>query len=167
MDGCFSWITCDTRKAVKIGRNKSVYVLIPEKFGGGSIREGCYEGYGKFGGHDMYDLVADWNKEYATVDNLRKPKRSEWGNDSDSEEFFERAMDWYKERCQRLNDFKILSDEDMKEKYGEDYKRSIGIDIACYNDQNAALKYPIKIAERKNSVYETCEPSLSDPDQGM
>ena len=142
--GCFSWITCDTRKAVKIGRNKSVYVLIPEKF-----------------------LVADWNKEYATVDNLRKPKRSEWGNDSDSEEFFERAMDWYKERCQRLNDFKILSDEDMKEKYGEDYKRSIGIDIACYNDQNAALKYPIKIAERKKSVYETCEPSLSDPDQGM
>jgi hypothetical protein len=55
----------------------------------------------------------------------------------------------------------------MKEKYGEDYKRSIGIDIACYNDQNAALKYPIKIAERKNSVYETCEPSLSDSDQGM
>lgn len=144
-----------------------MYVLIPEKFGGGSIREGHYEGYGEFGGHDMYDLVADWNKEYATVDNLRKPKRSEWGNDSDSEEFFERAMDWYKERCQRLNDFKILSDEDMKEKYGEDYKRSIGIDIACYNDQNAALKYPIKIAERKNSVYETCEPSLSDSDQGM
>ena len=61
--GCFSWITCDTRKAVKIGRNKGVYVLIQEKFGGGSIREGHYEGYGEFGGHDMYVLVAVWNKE--------------------------------------------------------------------------------------------------------
>ena len=54
----------------------------------------------------------------------------------------------------------------MKEKYGKEFKRKIGISIACYDEQNAALKYPIKIARLKNSVYEECSPSDSDPNQG-
>ena len=54
----------------------------------------------------------------------------------------------------------------MEKKYGKEFKRKIGISISCYNEQNAALKYPIKIARLKNSVYEECSPSDSDHNQG-
>ena len=74
------------------------------------VREDDYEGYGEFGGQDIYALVAYWNKGVAD--------------------------------------------------------RNVGIDIACYDKDNAALKYPIKIASRSNAVYEKCGPSNSCPDQG-
>ena len=48
----------------------------------------------------------------------------------------------------------------------DDIDRNVGIDIACYNEQNASLKYPIKITHDPNAVYEDCKPSLSDPNQG-
>ena len=51
-------------------------------------------------------------------------------------------------------------------KYGEYWLREIGIDIACYDEQNADLPYPIKITHDANAVYEDCEPSPADPCQG-
>ena len=54
----------------------------------------------------------------------------------------------------------------MLEKYGQDYLRLIGIDIACYDDQNNALEYPIKITHDEYAVYENCNPSDGDPNQG-
>ena len=44
--------------------------------------------------------------------------------------------------------------------------RWIGIELACYDEDNAALPYPIKITYDVNAVYEYCAPSLSDPNQG-
>lgn len=50
---------------------------------------------------------------------------------------------------------------------GEDeVDRLVGIDIACYDEQNAALKYPIKITYDPDAVYEHCRPSKNDPNQG-
>ena len=68
----------------------------------------------------------------------------------------------------RLYDYKEgkLSDEEMADKYGNDWKRILGIDIACYDEQNEALPYPIKITHNENAIYENCDPSLSDPNQG-
>ena len=60
----------------------------------------------------------------------------------------------------------VLSDAEMREKYSDDYKRIIGIDIACYDEQNASLPYPIKIVHNGNIPYEQALPSMSDPDQG-
>lgn len=112
--GFFSWLTCDTKKSISnIYSNRgtfSVYVLIPKEFGGGHIREDEYEGYGVFGGKDVYALVALWN-------------------------------------------------------IGT-YDRDLGVDIACYDRQNARLKYPIKIAESPDAVYENEEPSVHCPEQG-
>ena len=54
-----------------------------------------------------------------------------------------------------------------KECNGEnDHDRLIGIDIACYDEDNMKLKYPIKITHDETAVYEECEYSPSDPDQG-
>lgn len=164
--GQFSWITCDTKEQVVNNEIKDVYVLVPKEFGKENILEQCYDGYGNFGNHDIYDLVADWNKNYITIENLIKPDRKRYGNHPEDEEFFKAALEEYEKRCKALEDFKVLPDKEMKEKYGNEFKRKIGISIACYNEQNAVLKYPIKIARLKNSVYEECSPSDSDPNQG-
>lgn len=43
------------------------------------ITEERYEGYGKFDGHDVYDLVVDWNKDHLTeIPNL--PGFKKWGD---------------------------------------------------------------------------------------
>ena len=70
--------------------------------------------------------------------------------------------------CHRIQDFVdgILSDDQMKEKYGDEYLREIGINIACDDEDNARLKYPIKIASIL-IPYEKARPSKSDPNQGL
>ena len=76
------------------------------------------------------------------------------------------AMEKYKFSLQRNVDFvNRVSDEEMKEKYGKNYLREIGIDIGCYDEDNAALKYPIKIVTKKMD-YENVAPSPGDPYQG-
>ena len=53
----------------------------------------------------------------------------------------------------------------MSQKYGKDWKRDIGIDIACYDEQNEDIPYPIKITS-KVMEYDSVSPSKSDPNQG-
>ena len=156
--GQFSWLDCVTGSQVVCNRAAAVYVLVPDEFSetyGKHILESCYDGYGRFGGYDIYDLIADWNKDYIDPDTftsrcLEAPREEQ-----------------YNMERQRLRDFcSGVSDAKMKEKYGEKYKRLIGIDIACYNEDNVRLRYPIKITHSEKSVYEYCAPSVSDPYQG-
>ena len=115
--GQFSWLDCETKEQVLDNVRRNVYVLVPKEFGGGHIEELCYDGYGHFGGRDVFALVANWNCP---------------------------------ERC-----------------VGDDSRdRHAGIDIACYDRDNAKLAFPIKITHDPNAVYEECEYSLSDPNQG-
>ena len=83
-------------------------------------------------------------------------------------EYYLRGLKLQCKKVERLLAFKEgkLSDAEMVEKFSNDYKRIIGIDIACYDEQNAKLPYPIKITHNPNAVYEDCNPSLSDPNQG-
>ena len=144
--GQFSWLYCDTKNKKQMLDNvlKDSYLLIPEEFGGGHIVEHCYNGYGSMGGNDIYEVVADWNRKYLTKD-----CNYCWNNRSSLIDFIDGK-----------------SDKFMKEKYGEDWKRDIGIGIACYDEDNASLKYPIKIAVKSSSIYEKMPASLSDPNQG-
>lgn len=60
--GFFSWKTSDTKESISnIHSNRGtfpVYVLCPD---GKKIKEENYNGYGDFGGQDIYALLADWN----------------------------------------------------------------------------------------------------------
>lgn len=60
--GFFSWVTSDTHKGIRNryseGGALPVYVYCPD---GTTIFEPDYEGYGVFGGKDIYALVARWN----------------------------------------------------------------------------------------------------------
>ena len=115
--GQFSWLDCKSGEQVLDDVERDVYLLVPREFGGGHIKETCYDGYGHFGGRDAYALVAQWNRP------------------------------------------DICVGEDEADRY-------IGIKIACYDEQNASLRYPIKITHDPNAVYEDCEPSPGDPNQG-
>lgn len=136
--GQFSWLDCKTGEQVLDNVVRDVYVLVPAEFGGGHIKEQCYDGYGRFGSHDIYDLVVDWNMQY--LEEYRKDKSFK--------------CDWLRKQSSVEEAFEKLE------------KRDIGISIACYDEDNMRLKYPIKITHDVNAVYEDCLPSMSDPNQG-
>ncbi|MBO5551318.1 MAG: hypothetical protein J5966_05105 [Lachnospiraceae bacterium] len=192
--GQFSWLDCITGEQILDDVSRDSYVLVPEPFRekyGSTIKEGCYDGYGRFGGYDIYDLVTEWNKAYLSEDMFRPaPKLKDFGGLWDFEKkdlrkagktnkeisvldeearrgHYESALERRAHAIARMEDYRDgkLSDEEMTDKYGHDWKRCIGIDVACYDEQNAALPYPIKISHTP-ADYEMCAPSPGDPNQG-
>ena len=177
--GQFSWLDCVTGEQIVDNKRRDVYLLVPKEFGGGHIKETCYDGYGHFGGYDVYDLVARWNRGCLSENpNHIFPyavSRAQYvmncvKNNPDYSEKIElqiRNKDWY-EAYKDLS----LSEEEVvarvKEIRNSDWVkwRFIGIDIACYDEDNEALPFPIKITYDKNATYETCGISISDPNQG-
>lgn len=61
--GFFSWKTSDTHRSISnsfsVRGTFPVYLVTPDDE---KILETCYEGYGIFGGHDAYALLARWNR---------------------------------------------------------------------------------------------------------
>ena len=145
--GQFSWMDCKDRdKQILDDVNRTSYLLVPKMYGGGHIAEECYDGDGRFGGQDVYDLVADWNRSFCDkVADLCEAGK--WVCDTNKEDI-----------------------ENLRRFYrGEDItceKRWIGIILACYDDDNFSLPFPIKITYDESAVYERCLPSYSDPNQG-
>lgn len=74
--GLFSWLTSDTHKSISADIDKREYtvdkVFLLNPFGP-NLFESDYEGYGVFGGQDVYELVAIWN-----VPDLCKDKNGHW-----------------------------------------------------------------------------------------
>lgn len=191
--GQFSWIYSDTEKQLLDNYRADTYLLVPKPFQeqyGKAIYESCYDGYGRFGKYDVYDLIAEWNREFLSKDMLRPaPKLEDYGglnvfeldelkeqglSDEEIEKkdlekkqyYYNWAVERYETAIQRLTDYRNgMSDSDMLAKYGQDWKRYIGIDIACYDEQNASLPYPIKITTEELD-YDDVDPSNSDPNQG-
>lgn len=174
--GQFSWLDCISGKQIVDDKHKDVYVLIPKEFGGGHIVEHCYDGYGNFGGHDIFDLVATWNREalskkpnfifpYALERAKRLLEYQKSGDDySESIDLQIKNKSWY----EFYSDLDLSEDEvveHMVERWRAEW-RSIGIDLACYDEDNEALPFPIKITYDSHACYEFCKPSKSDPNQG-
>ena len=146
--GQFSWIYSDTEEQLLDDVVADTYLLVPPAFQekyGESIHERCYDGYGHFGGHDVYDLIALWNKEMIP-EILRRKANGNWQA---------RILD---EDIEHLQNF-------YHDKKIECELRHIGIMMACHDEDNAALEYPVKIT-RSPRDYNTTSPSLRDPKQG-
>lgn len=146
--GQFSWIYSDTNKQVVDNREADTYLLVPEPFQGKygrAIYESCYDGYGRFGRYDVYDLIVEWNKEMIP-EIIEKILAGEW-------------------ECS-VGEIEL---ENLRKYFdGEDTSipvRELGIIFACYNEDNFRLKYPIKITS-KEMDYALAKPSKSDPEQG-
>ena len=155
--GQFSGLDCVSGKQSVDDKVKDVYVLIPKEFGGGHIVEHCYDGYGHFGRHDIFDLVADWNrKDLSENSNFVLPYSNEQIKNKDWYEFYadpnltrEEVVEKTKEKSNRFFEW-----------------RYIGIALSCYDEDNEVLPFPIKITYDEYACYELCLPSKSDPNQG-
>lgn len=146
--GQFSWIYSDTNKQLIDNRKADTYLLVPKPFQekyGKAIYESCYDGYGKFGRYDVYDLIPEWNKEMIP-EIIRRIKAENW-KCSTSKNDITNLQNYY--------EGKPITCE----------LRWLGIVMACYDEDNFALEYPIKITT-KEMEYENARPSESDPNQG-
>ena len=164
--GCFSWLYANSGKPLNEGM--SAYVYCPDET---IIKEESYDNYGDFGGQDIYDLVADWNRaflsrhpEYPVIQHglfkqadgsyTKKPAKR-------IDSYF-----WYKDYANLALTREEVVRNAQKVNDTFEYRR-IGIEIACYDDQNAWLPYPIKIASRPDCFeYDSLPASQGDPNQG-
>ena len=146
--GQFSWIYSDTNKQLIDNRKADTYLLVPKPFQekyGKAIYESCYDGYGRFGRYDVYDLIPEWNKEMIP-EIIRRINAGNW-KCSTSENDITNLQNYY--------EGKPITCE----------LRWLGIVMACYDEDNFALEYPIKITT-KEMEYENARPSEGDPNQG-
>ena len=146
--GQFSWIYSDTNKQLIDDKKADTYLLVPKPFQdkyGKAIYEECYEGYGRFGKYDVYDLIPEWNKDMIP-EILRRQKNGTWEcsmNETDIQ------------NLKNYHEGKPITCE----------LRWLGIIMACYDEDNFALEYPIKITSEPMD-YKDASPSKNDPDQG-
>ena len=146
--GQFSWIYSDMNKQVVDDKKADTFLLVPKPFQhkyGKAIYEGCYDGYGNFGDYDVYDLVLEWNKDMIP-EIIRRINKGTWKCSVDKNDIV---------NLQNYYDGKEVTCE----------LRWLGIIMACYDEDNFALEYPIKITS-KEMDYENVFASETDPNQG-
>lgn len=142
--GSFSWCRSEmTTKRSNLTWGDHYKVLVPEKFGGGSI-PAVYTDYGElenpYGGGraDLYGILAWWNGcEDMIYDGDRRPRTME----------------------EILRFGRTMSQAN----------RDKGIDIGCYSWDVYKLLFPLKLVSASyKGTYEECPGrSYSDPDQGF
>lgn len=149
--GSFTWLRADKNisknKQANICYGEKIKVLVPNEFGGGCIK-GEYLDYGLVeeadgNQYDLYELVAIWNSS-----ELRN-KLAELG-------------------YQNVN-LKAVGEEGTIDSKISNIIRSYGITIACYDADQAKIKFPLKLIDEKTkTTYENCEYfSIGDPKQGF
>ena len=146
--GQFSWIYSDTNKQVIDNKCADTYLLVPPPFQsiyGRAIYEGCYDGYGRFGKYDIYELIIEWNKDMIP-EIIRRINNGNWECRTTQADI---------QNLQNYHDGKGITCE----------LRWLGIILACYDEDNFALEYPIKITS-KEMDYNDVKASESDPNQG-
>ncbi len=163
--GAFSWMFADKRNKQALKIMGHGFVACPD---GSFIEETSYDGYGHFAGHDIYDLVVDWNRDWLNTSMLQKPVREMYAAGDEGDIWFNKGCKNFERAAARLMDWRSgeMNEEEMALRYGQEWKRDIGIDIACYDDQNAALPYPIKIVSERSYLYHQLPASQGDEHQG-
>lgn len=152
--GSFTWLRADKNisknEQANICYGEKIKVLIPKEFGGGYI-EGEYLDYGLVeetdgNQYDLYELVAIWNSP-----ELRN-KLVELG---------------YQNVNLKAVGKKGLLDSRISRI--SSIIRSYGIMIACYDEDQAKIKFPLKLVDKKTQItYEDCKYfSIGDPEQGF
>ena len=174
--GMFSWIDVTDKENIYDG-DPSPTLLLPKEaiddvadyYGVNASKDnvrgitgrgvtGNYDGYGRIFGYDIHETIAFINICLTT------------------DEDFSALIDYVKEHNRGslyTTDELIQNMEDIRQTYKKEecdiisINRDIGIAIACYDEDNARLPYPIKLTNDKNITYEEATFSMSDPNQGF
>ena len=108
------------------------------------IKETCYEGYGMFGNQDAYDLVAEWNRKHL-FRIINAPTFQKWSlfpvDDPDYRSLLEAYAD--DDELKLKSAVKAISKKTPL--MDEEWKRTLGILIACEDTNAKLLSYPLKI----------------------
>ncbi len=166
--GIFTWTDARIRspKHNKYGEYRRKDLLEYGSFGKILAPDGTeytvdhYNGYGMFGMKDAYDLVAEWNRKDLPELFQKKTEEKTFGCS---------LIDVAKLYASGASDEEIteyarkLADEGKIQPYlVDDWKRNIGIAIACEDEDNMSLRYPLKIVTTRDVVrYEDLYPSRS------
>ena len=137
----------------KIKYDKYAKIVCPDD---SEIIEPCYEGYGRFDGKDVHELVVDWNKEHLE-EIFSGFSEDKWGYNLKS-----LAIAYQNDDFDTINsEIKRLIDSGKEPFwFSKEWKRSIGIAISCYD--NEKLPFPIKITSLKtHKKYNELFPSIS------
>lgn len=171
--GCFSWLFADTNNTHNLRMGKSGYIACPD---GTFIHEPRYDGYGEFDGRDVYELVVQWNREFiAENPDFLLPHIHRFCNGS-VKQYRMKDFCWYPVVAdlsiptEKLQDALVKYLSETRDSYAAPLAklRCVGIDIACYAEDNASLPYPIKITRTKRGIHYVDLPaSRGDPEQGM
>lgn len=170
--GMFSWIDVTGDENICDSDDK-VVCLIPEEhkdavskiFGielGKTGIEGKYDGYGRVetGGKeiDVYDITPFLNI-CCTTDKQYDLITYRLVFSDKTKEVADSVRNAYKEgKINSIEDIYALAIVEFRE---------IGIDLACYDEDNAKLPYPIKMTVSDYQTYENSSFSMSDPNQGF
>lgn len=159
--GFYSWQWADTKGRLMVGGH--AYLALPD----GTYYYGRYDGYGNIGGIDVYEAVVDWNKDYLirNADALLSGKIEHRGR---LDLLVKKAILLMIERDFKEEevDYLLKSTQDEDTRYDRDWKRYIGIYLACEDKDNASLDYPIKICKTNTQDVFKLPASKSDPMQG-
>jgi hypothetical protein len=171
--GCFSWLFADTNNTHNLRMGKSGYIACPN---GTFIHEPCYDGYGEFDGRDVYELVVQWNREFIAENPDHLLPHVFYYSSGEKKQYRLKDFCWYPvvadlsiptEKLAEAIDKYLRETLDNYSSYMAEL-RCVGIDIACYAEDNASLPYPIKITRTTRGIrYADLPASRSDPEQGM
>lgn len=129
------------------GRNTG-YIAFPD--GTFSEPETCYNGYGIIAGHEVYEMVAEWNKPY--IEEILKKVQEKDGKYFVTDKLLAIGTAWQKDDQETID--QILEKED--DRYitpVKDWKRTIGIAIVHAKDI-AEVRYPLKIVSSTKKKYD-------------
>ncbi len=158
---CLSWYFADDmRKRLVLGAK----AFLPDPFTGDIAYESGYDGYGHIGGKDVYEEVADWNREFLS----KNPDfvLPHYGKKISDFIWYPLYRDLSLSPNDIVDEIYAVSGADRKKVCIFEY-RYIGIAIACYDEDNKALPYPIKICSKPMSYQNVKGYSKSDPNQGL
>lgn len=128
--------------------------------------EGRYDGYGRVKGVDVYDVAAFLNI-CACNDEQFEYVKSRVNNNTALD--MEKLRQAYKEDFfDSIGEFDQIAEELnlLGAFLGKEF-RSYGITLACYDEDNARLPYPIKLTVSDKQTYENSYFSMGDPNQGF
>ena len=154
--GCFTWTLAnrkpefnrydDYKSKCKLPYGGRGVVVCPDDT---HIEELHYEGYGIFDGQDIYDLVTEWNRPYLSdifrqIPEIEKTE-SFWGHE------LRDMAEAYQHNDMEKVSYEILKLESCKGYpwIRDDWKRNIGIAIACEDEIHEIIPYQIKIVNNK------------------
>jgi len=141
------------------------------------IETTCHDVYGRIGKFDIYELVAEWNRYELSADNLlKRPDRptnisglfdfekktlKEEGysdeeitalDEAERQKSFVAAVKRWENMTALIDEYKTgASDEVLSQKYGEGWKRKLGIAISLDYNNARKLKYPIKLTKESDA----------------